>query len=205
MSLSATKIEDNTLSTARTDIFYLLLSSSIFFYLLSFSSLAMKQTLLLALAFALTLQVSAQSVIFPQEQQAGAATSVVIGNTYTLANDLFTASFTHTDGKLAFDGCEAMGMKPSDELFSIRLADGTEVSSSAMTLNGVEAEALSADASAAKGSLKLPGKSIKAMYTCGDLTLTWRAVLRDGSHYLRTELELTAAKDVAMNAVTPMH
>ncbi len=145
---------------------------------------------LLVFAVALSLHVSAQKVIFPQEQQAGEATSAVVGDTYTLSNDLLSASFVLTDGKLTFGGCEAMGLKPSDDLFGIRLGSGTEVASSAMTLKDVEAEELSADASAAKGALKLPGKSIKATYTYGDLSLTWRAVLRDGSHYLRTELEL---------------
>ena len=181
---------------------------------------------LLVLAIAMALHASAQKVIFPQEQQAGEATSVVLpslggdgglgailpsfggdggGFSYTLANDLFSASFVLADGKLTFGGCEAMGLLPSDDLFGIRLANGTEVASSAMTLNGVEAEDLLADATAAKGSLKLPGKCIKASYTSGDLALTWRAVLRDGSHYLRTELELTAVRDVAMNAIIPMH
>ncbi len=164
-----------------------------------------QQTLLFLFAVALSLHVSAQKVIFPQEQQAGEATSAVVGDTYTLSNDLLSASFVLNDGKLTFGGCKAMGLKPSDDLFSIRLGSGTEVASSAMTLKDVEAEELSADASAAKGALKLPGKSIKATYTSGDLSLTWRAVLRDGSHYLRTELELTAVRDVAMNAVIPMH
>ena len=165
----------------------------------------MKQTSVLLLFLLLSLHTFPQSVIFPQERQAGAATASVADGTYTLANDLLSVSFTHADGRLTFGGCEAMGLKPSDNLFSIRLGSGTEVASSAMTLKGVEAEELSADASAAKGALKLSGKSIKATYTYGDLSLTWRAVLRDGSHYLRTELELTAVRDVAMNAVIPMH
>lgn len=173
---------------------------------LFFLNTIMKQTLILILAFSLFhLFAFSQSVIFPQEQQAGAATASVVGNAYTLTNELFSASFVLNEGKLTFGGCEAMGLKPDDELFSIRLANGTEVTSSAMSLGGVEVEDLVADASAAKGSLKLPGKSIRATYSYGNLTLSWRAVLRDGSHYLRTELELTALKDVAMNAVIPMH
>ena len=147
----------------------------------------------------------AQSVIFPQEQQAGTATSSVSDGVYTLANDLLSASFIHAGGKLSFGGCEAMGLKAGDELFSIRLGNGTEVSSSAMTLGGVNLIDLTVDAAAAKASLKLPGKAIEAAYSYGDLQLTWRAVLRDGSHYLRTELELTATKNVAMNAIIPMH
>ncbi|MBR0273167.1 MAG: hypothetical protein IJQ59_03630 [Bacteroidaceae bacterium] len=147
----------------------------------------------------------AQSVIFPQEQQAGTAVSQVSDGVYTLSNDLLSASFRHADGKLTFDGCEAMGLKAGGELFSIRLGNGTEVASSQMTLGEVKAIDCQADASAAKGALKLPGKAIEADYSYGDLRLTWRAVLRDGSHYLRTELELTAVKNVAMNAIIPMH
>ncbi len=164
----------------------------------------MKNLYLLTLAFMLPLVVNAQKVIFPQEQQAGAATSSVSNNTYTLANDLLTATFIHANGKLSFVGCDAMGLKANEDLFSIRLGNGTEIASSAMTLNGVNLVTLTPDATAAKASLKLPGKAIEATYTSGDLQLTWRAVLRDGSHYLRTELELTAVADVAMNAIIPM-
>ena len=165
----------------------------------------MKKLILLTFAFLLTFAVNAQKVIFPQEQQAGTASSSVSDGTYTLANNLLTATFIHADGKLTFGGCTAMGLQPSEDLFSIRLGDGTEVASSSMTLNGVSLVTLTPDATAAKASLKLPGRALEATYTSGDLQLTWRAVLRDGSHYLRTELELTAVADVAMNAIIPMH
>ena len=94
----------------------------------------MKKTLLSILVFVLAQYASAQKVIFPQQQQAGPATMMAEGDSYVLANDLLSASFTHADGKLSFGGCEAMGMLPSEDLFSIRLASGTEVASSAMTL-----------------------------------------------------------------------
>ena len=165
----------------------------------------MKRNFLLMLAVVLVaLQARSQAVIFPQAQQAGTATSSVSGDTYTLSNDLLTATFIHADGRLTFGGCEAMGLLPGDDLFSLRFAGGREVTSSAMTLGEVRLAALSPDASAAKASLQLPGQAVEARYTYGNLALTWRAVLRDGSHYLRTELELTAVADVAMNAVIPM-
>ena len=166
----------------------------------------MKKNILLTLIVAfVTMQAWGQAVIFPQEQQAGIATSSISAGTYTLSNDLLSATFIHADGQLSFGGCEAMGLQPGNELFSIRLGNGTEVASSAMTLNDVQLVTLSPDASAAKASLKLPGKAVEASYSYGNLALTWRAVLRDGSHYLRTELELTAVADVAMNAIIPMH
>ena len=165
----------------------------------------MKKLFVLLFAFLLSLTIHAQKVIFPQEQQAGKAISSINDDSYTLANDLLSASFIHDDGKLSFGGCTALGLTPSEDLFSIRLGNGTEVASSAMTLGSVNLVNLTVAPSAAKASLKLPGKAVEATYTYGDLQLTWRAVLRDGSHYLRTELELTAVADVAMNAIIPMH
>lgn len=165
----------------------------------------MKKLSLLMLAFLLAFAGHAQKVIFPQAQQAGTANASVSNGTYTLGNDLLTATFIEAGGKLTFGGCAAMDLLPSDDLFSIRLGNGTEIASSAMTLNGVSLVELSPDASAARASLKLHGKAVEATYSSGNLRLTWRAVLRDGSHYLRTELELTAVKDVAMNAIIPMH
>ena len=165
----------------------------------------MKKLASLAFAMLLTLAASAQKVIFPQQQQAGLATSSLTEGTYSLGNDLLTATFVRTDSKLTFGGCEAMGLKTGDDLFSIRLGSGAEVSSSQMTLGEVRLTDLVPDETAAKASLKLHGKAVEASYAYGDLQLTWRAVLRDGSHYLRTELELTAVKDVKMNAIIPMH
>lgn len=165
----------------------------------------MKKLASFTLVLLFPLAMSAQKVIFPQQQQAGTATSSVIDGTYILANDLLSATFIHADGKLTFGGCDAMGLKANDEIFSIRLGNGTEVSTSQMTLGEVHILDLVPDDAAAKASLKLPGKAVEATFVYGDLQLTWRAVLRDGSHYLRTELELTAVKDVAMNAIIPMH
>lgn len=146
----------------------------------------------------------AQSVVFPQEQQAGTAQSSEADGVYTLSNDLLSASFTLTDGVLTFGGCEAMNLNAGTELFKVVLGDGTEVLASQMTLVDVALEDLMPDASAAKASLKMNGKAIVAHYTYGNLALTWRAVLRDGSHYLRTELDLTATADQAMTSITPM-
>ncbi|MBR4533999.1 MAG: hypothetical protein IKO85_05600 [Bacteroidaceae bacterium] len=116
----------------------------------------MRKLILTCVTLLLMAQSYAQKVIFPQAQQAGTATSSVSEDTYTLANDLLSATFIHADGKLTFGGCAAMGLQPSDDLFSIRLGNGTEVSSSAMTLNDVNLVDLTPDANAAKASLNTP-------------------------------------------------
>ena len=146
----------------------------------------------------------AQKVVFPQEQQAGVATSSEVDNEYTLKNALLTAKFVKTDGKLIFDGCEEMNLKPGTELFKVVLGDGTSFTSSEMTLESVELVDLTGDLNATKGSDKFNGKAIKAVFKRDKLNITWHAVLRDGSHYLRTTLEVTADEDQAMQSITPM-
>ena len=164
----------------------------------------MKKTILWILATVLFLQARGQAVIFPQAQQPGIAYASHADNVFTLSNNLLSASFRLTDGKLLFDGCAAMGLDAGSELFRIVLGDGTEVAASQMTMGEVSITTLTADASAAKGALKLPGKAIETTFTYGKLTMTWRAVLRDGSHYLRTELTLSSAANVSFRSIIPM-
>lgn len=148
--------------------------------------------------------ITAQSVIFPQEKQAGNASLVVERDVYTLQNDLLKAHFVAKNNHLFFDGCEQLGLLPGSELFSILLADGREVPASSMYLKSVEEMNLTPAEGAAKGSLKLNGKAIEAHFTFEDLSIVWRAVLRDGSHYLRTEMDINANKDVAMRGIIAM-
>lgn len=147
---------------------------------------------------------TAQSVIFPQEKQAGNASLVAERGVYTLQNDLLKAHFVAKNNHLFFDGCEQLGLLPGSELFSILLADGREVPASSMNLKSVEELNLTPAEGTAKGSLKLNGKAIEAHFTFEDLSIVWRAVLRDGSHYLRTEMDINANKDVAMRGIIAM-
>lgn len=147
---------------------------------------------------------TAQSVIFPQEKQAGNASLVAERGVYTLQNDLLKANFVAKNNHLFFDGCEQLGLLPGSELFSILLADGREVPASSMNLKSVEELNLTPAEGTAKGSLKLNGKAIEAHFTFEDLSIVWRAVLRDGSHYLRTEMDINANKDVAMRGIIAM-
>lgn len=147
---------------------------------------------------------TAQSVIFPQEKQAGNASLIAERGVYTLQNDLLKAHFVAKNNHLFFNGCEQLGLLPGSELFSILLADGREVPASSMNLKSVEELNLTPAEGAAKGSLKLNGKAIEAHFTFEDLSIVWRAVLRDGSHYLRTEMDINANKDVAMRGIIAM-
>lgn len=164
----------------------------------------MKRTLI-ALTLALVSASSwAQAVIFPQEQQPGDARIELNGSEYTLANDLLTAKYILNDGKLIFGGCPELGLAPGTELFKVVLGDGTEIPASQMQMSDLQSVSLTAQPDAAKGSLRFPGHALAAKFKSGDLNVEWTAVLRNGSHYIRTELLLTADNDLSMNAVYPM-
>ena len=147
----------------------------------------------------------AQAVIFPQKKQPGVAKITQKSNSYQLANKVLKASFINTGGKLYFNGCSELGLQPDTELFKVLLGDGSTVSASGMKLEDVKIVNLGEDPSAATASLRYAGKALEARFTYGDLSITWRAVLRDGSHYLRTEMDIQAAKDLPMKGIVAMN
>ncbi len=146
----------------------------------------------------------AQKVVFPQAKQAGLATLTSSETEYTLKNDLLTAKFVKDGSALVFGGCEEMNLKAGSPLFKVVLGDGTSFTSSEMQLQSIEEETLTGNAEAVKGSDRFDGKALKAVFKKDKLNVTWHAVLRNGSHYLRTTLEITADADQAMQSLTPM-
>ena len=147
----------------------------------------------------------AQAVIFPQKKQPGVAKITQKSNNYQLANKVLKASFINTGGKLYFNGCSELGLQPDTELFKVLLGDGSTVAASKMKLEDVKIVTLGEDPSAATASLRYAGKALEARFTYGDLSITWRAVLRDGSHYLRTEMDIKAARDLSMKGIVAMN
>ena len=156
-----------------------------------------------------SIKMAAQAVIFPQEKQAGTAVVKEVVDGYTIGNDLFIAKFVKADGKITFGGCEELGLIAGSEIFKVQLANGTEIPASEFTLVGdVEVETLTGNSAAAKGAYRFNGQQLKAQLTHAGsgLTIEWRAVLRDGSHYLRTEMDIknTGENGIEMNSITPM-
>ena len=145
------------------------------------------------------------AVIFPQEKQPGKAMlAEKPGEYYTLSNDLLTAKFILQDNNLLFAGAPELGLLPGTEIFKIRLGDGTEVPASAMELKHVLTGKLNGDKNAVKGAKRFNGYALEAKFGYQDLDIIWSAVLRDGSHYLRTEMDITAKEDVEMHSIVPM-
>lgn len=147
----------------------------------------------------------AQAVIFPQKKQPGVAKITQKSNSYQLANKVLKASFINTGGKLYFNGCSELGLQPNTELFKVLLGDGKTITASEMKLEDVKMVTLAENPSAATASLRYAGKALEARFTYEELSIVWRAVLRNGSHYLRTEMDIQAAKDLPMKGILAMN
>ncbi|MBQ8270053.1 MAG: Ig-like domain-containing protein [Bacteroidaceae bacterium] len=149
------------------------------------------------------------AVLYPAQQTAvGAAKIEEVDGVYTLSNNVLAASFMKLGNAIFFAGSDAMNLEAGTEIFSVAFGDGDNVNASAMTLKNVEMQDLEANADAIGGAEHFAGKQLVANYeyTYKDSTLNivWRAVLRDGSHYLRTEMELAGVDNVDMYNVIPL-
>ena len=149
------------------------------------------------------------AVVYPEQQTAvGKASATEANGAYTLSNNVLAASFVKVDGALYFGGSKAMNLEAGTEPFTVAVGNGLNVPASAMTLKSLELEDLIGDENAVGGAEHYDGKALVAdyEYKYGDATLhiAWKAVLRDGSHYLRTEMKLTGDKDVKMYNVIPL-
>ncbi len=149
------------------------------------------------------------AVLYPAQQEAvGAAKAELKGGVYTLSNNVLAASFIKVGEALFFGGSKAMNLEAGSEIFSVAFGNGTTVYASAMTLKSVELQDLKANETAIGGAEHFAGKQLVANYEYtfkgSKVAIVWRAVLRDGSHYLRSEMELTGVDDVDMFNVIPL-
>ena len=147
--------------------------------------------------------------VYPMQQEAvGVAKSHESEGVYTLSNNVLAASYMRLGDALYFAGSEAMDLVAGTEPFTVAFGNGVNVPASAMTLKSLAWQDLEADATAIGGVEHYAGKALVAQYeyTYEETTIAivWRAVLRDGSHYLRTEMELLGVDDVDMYNIIPL-
>lgn len=147
--------------------------------------------------------------VYPlQQTEVGVAKVEESNGVYTLSNNVLAASFMRLGNAIYFAGSEAMDLQAGTEPFTVAFGNGDNVAASGMTLKSVETKNLEAKADAVGGVEHFAGKAIEAVYEYtykeSTISIVWRAVLRDGSHYLRTEMELTGVDDVDMYDVIPM-
>lgn len=151
----------------------------------------------------------AKPQVYPlQQDEVGDAHINVSDSVYTLYNNVLAASFVKINNKLYFAGSEAMNLNAGSEPFSVSFGKGEQIFASQMTLNKLEVLQLKANPSAVGGAEHYDGVALVAdyhyTYNGASVNIEWSAVLRDGSHYLRSEMQLTADGDVDMYNVIPM-
>ena len=141
----------------------------------------------------------------------GAARSQQHSTTFELSNDLISTSFSWKAGELYFDGLFAADgtqlVQATEGIFSITLANGTQLKSYDMIADKPKLKTLSANKNALRLSEQVPGKAICTTFTSrdGSLSIQWKAVLRDGSHYLRQEYTISAnGKNIPFNSIAPL-
>ncbi|MBR3615051.1 MAG: Ig-like domain-containing protein [Bacteroidaceae bacterium] len=147
--------------------------------------------------------------VYPKQQEdVGVAKMDETDGVYTLSNNVLAASYMKVGNALYFAGSKAMDLVAGTEPFTVAFGSGDNVPASAMTLMDVKTETLAANASAIGGAEHFAGVQLVANYEYTyketKIEIVWRAVLRDGSHYLRTEMELTGVDAVDMYNVIPM-
>ena len=147
--------------------------------------------------------------VYPKQQEnVGVAKMDEADGVYTLSNNVLAASYMKVGNALYFAGSKAMDLVAGTEPFTVAFGSGDNVPASAMTLKSVETETLAANASAIGGAEHFAGVQLVANYEYTyketKIEIVWRAVLRDGSHYLRTEMELKGVDAVDMYNVIPM-
>ena len=147
--------------------------------------------------------------VYPKQQDnVGIAKIIEEDDVYTLYNNVLAASFMKVGEAIYFAGSDAMNLVAGTEPFTVAFGNGDIAAASDMTLKNIATENLTANASAIGGAEHYNGVQIVANYEYtyneAKIEIVWRAVLRDGSHYLRTEMELKGVDDVDMYNVIPM-
>ena len=91
------------------------------------------------------------------------------------------------------------------ELFRLVLTNGNFINASDFKLSGpVRAEPLPGSPGASRLAERLPGRQLLAELVSadGNIQVTWRAILRDGSRYLRVQCDFAARKDqIPLNGI----
>ena len=152
---------------------------------------------------------AAATVDFPGAKP-GSAKAEVTAKGATLGNKMFTATFNQRAKGITFGGLKlADGTEVAaagSELFTITLEGGKVLPASKMKAEAITLKELKSDSKAEQLGRHHAGKELSATFTApdGSFTVKWHAVLRNGSHYLRQEFDITAKKDTTFVSLQPL-
>ncbi len=141
--------------------------------------------------------VSAQSMLYGANP--GDARVTISADQIVLENKMFAARWSISHSHLA--GSDLI-LHPSEknipleqDLFALELNNGKVLHSSAMTIKDAPAiEALTVEPEAARSAQHFAGKQVVVHFEDAEsqLSITWRAILRNGSNYVRQEFSFQA-------------
>lgn len=171
----------------------------------------MKTLLSLFLTAALSCQLPAVPVYPGTAPGRAAMAETASGNqtVYRVSNALLSATYVYDrqTGKLTFGGLSVQGKivaAAENTLFIINLKDGSSLRSENMTLQSVSSGYDPGDRKAVKAADRIPSRYLEAVFAEGAVTVRWRAVLHNGSHYLRTEMKISSSEVLEANNVIAM-
>lgn len=170
----------------------------------------MKFNLLFMLFLAIAASIPASALVTFPGKAPGVPKHQESSSEIILGNDLFAARYGTTGGKLSFKGMVSGKTPialPGGELFILEPKDGNPVKASEMPLLGKpKLIVLPGNPKAVNLAEREPGKALVAVMVSPDkrLKVMWRAVVRNGSHYLRHEISIASSKDTEMKGITAM-
>ena len=139
----------------------------------------------------------------------GPAQAPITPNSFSISNSALRATWQISNNK--FSAGEFRDLLAQKSLgapvnpFVLLLSDGHVLTASDMKVTSTPTiENLKSNPSASKLSERIPGKviSLQLYDNASQLSLTWRAILRDGSAYIRQEITLSAKdQDVAIREI----
>jgi hypothetical protein len=141
---------------------------------------------------------------------AGTARCLVQGNELTLANDAVAAVWSVTGGTLRAvrleDRRNRASLALSPDAFTLALPDGAAIRASQMRAAGApRVERLTGHPAASRAVERVGGQQVSVTLAdpAGRLQVVWRAILRDGSAYVRQEIRLeSAGGEVPLRRIT---
>lgn len=142
-----------------------------------------------------------EALLQGRQDSQDSARAQIEGGKISLANHAVAAEWQVSPSGLQFlkiqDRRSGQTLDGSPAAFSLTLADRSQIASSSMRLLAPpKTEVLAAQPQAARFSERLPGRAITAVFedTEHGLGARWRAILRNGSHYIRQEIEFSSRK-----------
>lgn len=128
----------------------------------------------------------------------------------TLSNNVLRAEFHKNDKGIILSSLKDAAGKTlvtgTSGLFTVQLHNGKTYSSGDFSCEGLTVTPLEKDKKNVNLAKRQRGQSISANFTAPDksFSIQWQAILRNGSHYLRQEFRIQAARNVEFDSIIPL-